>query len=181
MKKIIALATLASCISFGMAAAYADAGKQTISVGYAHSSVDWDGIDVDGDPSGLNLKYRYEFDDQFGIIGSFTYTQKDYHAYTSTMRYAGKLDLDYYSLTVGPTFRANDYFSAYLLVGMARGKYDLKSDYYMNESETQSAFAYGGGIQINPLPNWVIDASYEYSKLDNVKVGTWVLGVGYSF
>lgn len=41
--------------------------------------------------------------------------------------------------------------------------------------------AYGVGVQFNPLPNIAIDASYEHTKLSDIKVGTWMLGVGYRF
>ncbi|CNL75428.1 attachment invasion locus protein [Yersinia enterocolitica] len=39
----------------------------------------------------------------------------------------------------------------------------------------------GAGVQFNLYPNVVIDASYEYSKLSDVNVGTWMLGAGYRF
>ncbi|QLK88716.1 hypothetical protein E3U36_09700 [Arsenophonus endosymbiont of Aphis craccivora] len=47
---------------------------------------------------------------------------------------------------------------------------------------------YGAGLQINPVENVAIDVTYEHTKLSfehttlkNIKVGTWMLGVGYRF
>ncbi|VEB61832.1 Outer membrane protein X [Salmonella enterica subsp. enterica] len=51
--------------------------------------------------SGFNLKYRYEQDDNpLGVIGSFTYTEKD--------RTNGAGDYNkgqYYGITAGPAYR----------------------------------------------------------------------------
>jgi len=153
--------------------------ESTISVGYAQSHVKFDGETLKEHPKGVNLKYRYEIDSNWGVIGSFTYTHQDYNFYFNN-RNVGNGDLDYYSLTAGPVYRFNDYISAYGLVGAAHGKesVDVYSEKY---SESKTAVAYGAGLQINPVKNIAIDASYEYSKLDDVKVGTWMLGVGYRF
>jgi putative virulence related protein PagC len=44
---------------------------------------------------------------------------------------------------------------------------------------------YGAGVQINPLPNFVIDVGYEGSKLNgnfnDLSVNGFNIGVGYRF
>ncbi|EOW5147519.1 Ail/Lom family outer membrane beta-barrel protein, partial [Escherichia coli] len=50
-----------------------------------------------------------------------------------------------------------------------------------SDSSSKTSVVYGAGIQFNPVPNWVVDASYEYTKLGDVKVGTWMTGIGYRF
>ncbi len=155
----------------------ANAGDHTISGGYAQSHVKFNGEKIDGNPKGkgFNLKYRYELDNNFGVISSLTYTHKGFD----------KSDVNYYSLMAGPTYRFNEYVSIYGMVGAARGEFEVP---VLNGSYTEgkSSVSYGLGLQFNPMPNWTIDTSYEYAKfndarLGDLKVGTWVVGVGYRF
>ncbi|MFD0707592.1 attachment protein [Photorhabdus luminescens] len=164
----------------------ANAGEHTISGGYAQGHVKADEIKVndekldkkfDENLKGFNLKYRYELDNNFGVISSFTYTHKGIEPMPSV-----KADMDYYSLMAGPTYRFNEYVSAYGLIGAAHGK--VKSEGSNSNSDfkyNKTSVAYGLGLQFNPMPNWTIDTSYEYSKLNDIKIGTWVVGVGYRF
>ncbi|MEK9498695.1 Ail/Lom family outer membrane beta-barrel protein [Photorhabdus sp. P32] len=188
-------ALVASVVAAGLSvfAFAANAGEHTISGGYAQSHVKFDSKDLsdnsfesnlfNGNPKGFNLKYRYELDSNLGVIGSFTYTHLGNDLYINSSK-AGKYELDYYSLMAGPTYRFNEYVSAYGMVGAARGKGEVKipalSESY-SESESKTSIGYGVGLQFNPMPNWTVDTSYEYSKLGDFKVGTWVVGVGYRF
>ncbi|CAM3806898.1 Ail/Lom family outer membrane beta-barrel protein [Xenorhabdus thuongxuanensis] len=178
MKKLV----LATLITVGISAlsmnVYAT-GESTISVGYAQSHVKITGDKLDENPKGFNVKYRYEFDNDWSVIGSFVYTHQGYEYYYDGYKTA-TIDLDYYSLTAGPAYRINEYVSAYGLIGSAHGKAEAKSGGY-SHSESKTELAYAAGLQINPIPNMAIDASYEYSKIGEVKVGTWVIGVGYRF
>ncbi|PHM60086.1 Ail/Lom family outer membrane beta-barrel protein [Xenorhabdus ishibashii] len=180
MKKIV-LATLAVAgISVLSMSAHA-AGESTISVGYAQSHVKIAGDKLDENPKGFNVKYRYELDNDWSVIGSFAYTHQGYEYYYGGYKTA-TIDLDYYSLTAGPAYRINEYVSAYGLIGSAHGKMEAKNRVNgYSHSESKTELAYAAGLQINPIPNMAIDASYEYSKLGEVKVGTWVIGVGYRF
>ncbi|ENO0817838.1 outer membrane beta-barrel protein [Proteus mirabilis] len=170
--------------SLSLCAANAQAvGENTLSLGYAQSHVKADGDKLKENPKGFNVKYRYEFDNQWGMIGSFAYTHQGYD-YRFGSQSVGTADLDYYSFTAGPVYRFNDYVSAYGLLGVAHGKAEVELKgfgYHEKESQSKSAFAYSAGLQFNPHPNIAIDASYEYTKLDDVKVGTWMLGLGYRF
>lgn len=158
------------------------AGESTLSVGYAQSEAKYDGEKLNDEPRGINLKYRYELDTNWGVIGSLTYTGRE-----TVWNYPGerlKLDLDYYSLMAGPAYRFNDYVSAYALVGVAYG--NAKAEYqsssiYASAEEDKTGVAGGVGVQFNVTPNFAIDASYEYTKLSEFKVNTWVLGFGYRF
>ncbi|AJZ89256.1 Ail/Lom family outer membrane beta-barrel protein [Cedecea neteri] len=177
MKKVLALAILAG-LSVASANVYAD-GESTISIGYAQSNVKVDGEKLDDNPKGFNVKYRYEIDSNWGVVGSFAYTHQGYDFYYGGEK-IGDGDLDYYSVTAGPSYRFNEYVSAYALIGLGTGKVKV-SAFGDSESESKTSAAYGLGLQVNPVSNIAIDASYEYSKLDEVKVGTWMLGVGYRF
>ncbi|WP_118986000.1 Ail/Lom family outer membrane beta-barrel protein [Photorhabdus sp. CRCIA-P01] len=188
-------ALVASVVAAGLSvfAFAANAGESTISGGYAQSHVKFDSKNLagnpfdsnslDGNPKGFNLKYRYELDSNLGVIGSFTYTHLDNDLYINSSK-VGKSELDYYSLMAGPIYRFNDYVSAYGLIGAAHGKVKGEVSVLGHDRDYKSnktSVAYGLGLQFNPMPNWTIDTSYEYSKLDDTKVGTWVVGVGYRF
>ncbi|AKH65132.1 MULTISPECIES: Ail/Lom family outer membrane beta-barrel protein [Photorhabdus] len=184
MKRALVASVVAVGLSVFAFAANAS-GESTISGGYAQSHTKFDDKDAEslfgGNSKGFNLKYRYELDSNFGVIGSFTYTHLNSDAHVGGIKVA-KLDLDYYSLMAGPTYRFNEYVSVYGMVGAAHGKVKV-SDFITPQSgsESKTSVGYGLGLQFNPMPNWTIDTSYEYSKLDELKIGTWVVGVGYRF
>lgn len=151
----------------------------TLSLGYAQSQIKVNGEKIDDNPKGVNIKYNHEFDNDWGVIGSLTYSKLTYNYY-NYWRKVGSTEINYFSLTAGPSYRFNDYFSAYGLIGF--GHLYQESKYYNNYEEyDKNSTAYGLGFQVNPLPNLAIDASYEYSKLNDAKFSTWVLGVGYRF
>ncbi|CDH03764.1 Ail/Lom family outer membrane beta-barrel protein [Xenorhabdus bovienii] len=180
MKKLVLASLVAagmSIVSMGACAA----GESTISAGYAQSHVKSGGDKLKENPKGFNIKYRYEFDNNWSVIGSLAYTHQGYEYYYGGHK-TGTVDLDYYSLTAGPAYRINEYVSAYGLVGSGHGKVEAKNKINgSSHSENKTELAYAAGLQINPIPNIAIDASYEYSKLGEVKVGTWMIGVGYRF
>lgn len=174
-----AFALSALLIAMG-AASTANAETQTLSLGYSHASVD--GF---SDINGVTAKYHYQTENPLGIIGSFTYMGGD-----ENRNYGagdiGKEKLKYYSLLAGPSYRFNELFSVYGLVGVARGKVDwhyrnVSDGYYEAGSESKTDFAYGVGVQFVPAANWTIDAGYEGTKLDQVKVNGFNIGVGYRF
>ncbi|EQB99008.1 Ail/Lom family outer membrane beta-barrel protein [Photorhabdus temperata] len=184
MKRTLVASVVAVGLSVFAFAANAS-GESTISGGYAQSHVKTDNKDFeklfDGNPKGFNLKYRYELDNNFGVISSFTYTYLGYDYYQGGKKVA-ESDMDYYSLMAGPTYRFNEYVSVYGMVGAAHGK--VKGSNFItsqSDSKSKTSVGYGVGLQFNPMPNWTIDTSYEYSKLDELKIGTWVVGVGYRF
>ncbi|MBS9440785.1 Ail/Lom family outer membrane beta-barrel protein [Photorhabdus heterorhabditis] len=178
MKKTLVASVVA--VSLSVFAFAANAGESTISGGYAQSHVKFNSDKLDDNPKGFNLKYRYELDNNFGVISSFTYTHK------SLEENPVKFDVDYYSLMAGPAYRFNEYVSVYGMVGAAHGKAKV-SLLGVSAEKSKTSISYGLGLQFNPMPNWTIDTSYEYSKLGgfadlgDLKVGTWVVGVGYRF
>lgn len=178
MKKVL-LSTLAIVVFSAMTANVYATDESTVSVGYAQSHVKVDGNKLDEKPKGFNLKYRYEIDDNWGVLASFAYTHQGYDFYHGGSK-VGTGDLDYYSWTMGPAYRFNDYISAYGLIGGAKGRVKVSTS-YGSEKESKTSLAYGAGLQFNPYPNIAIDASYEYSKLGDFKVGTWMIGAGYRF
>ena len=96
--------------------------NHTLSLGYAQTHLSALKKSASKDLRGLNLKYRYEFNSDWGVLTSLTATRHEVQHYRWD---AGKLHKDgdnttsYSSLMVGPTYRINDYVSLYGNVGMA--------------------------------------------------------------
>lgn len=185
---------LAVCIFSALSGA-ACAGQQSVSIGWAHAKVQsLDNID------GVNLKYRYEWNAPVGIIGSLTWMNGDQRqhwlAQNDIMDTRAKVDS--YSLMAGPAWRINDYVSVYGLLGLdvVKVKYNSRWNNYngpgnysylgtLSGSETTTNFAWGAGVQINPLPNLLLDLGYEGTRIDvddrTFKINGFTLGVGYTF
>ena len=92
--------------------------------------------------------------------------------------------MKYYSLVAGPAYRFNEYISAYGVLGLAHGTDSGSASYggsSISVDDSKTSVAYGAGLQFNVTPNIAIDAHYEYSKLGDFKIGTWILGAGYRF
>ncbi|WP_072010861.1 MULTISPECIES: Ail/Lom family outer membrane beta-barrel protein [unclassified Serratia (in: enterobacteria)] len=109
----------------------AQADQHTVSLGYAQSKVqDLHNI------NGVNLKYRYEWDSPVSVIGSFTYMSgKDDYSYLLARDIIdNKVDLKYYSLSVGPAYRFNEFVSIYGLLGFSHNKVDYSSSWNNYES-----------------------------------------------
>ena len=131
-----------------------------------------DGENISSKPRGVNFKYRNEFTQKWGVIGSVTTTKSKFGLTLNDTPFADA-KLQYFSVAAGPTWRINDYASVYGLVGYAHGKakmYINSIDYQYSDST--GAFLGGLGAQFNVTPNIVVDASWEYSKLDDFRVNT---------
>ncbi|WP_339056872.1 Ail/Lom family outer membrane beta-barrel protein [Candidatus Regiella endosymbiont of Tuberolachnus salignus] len=202
MKKIIGLSVLA-----GLSAnAFAEAGQSTLSVGYAHSDLkysdsrkadDTNTVNVEARErhvSGFNVKYRYEFTDQWGAITSFTHAQTSGTPGISLNGEAIKdasasYKLQYNSLMIGSTYRVNDWVSLYGMVGASNGRVHLHADKNVpgvqdsarRHSENKYAVAWSAGLQVNPLEQLAVDLSFEQSNPGEMKANTVVLGLGYTF
>jgi putative virulence related protein PagC len=191
MKKIsLAILLAASTVSGSALADY-----QSLTVGYAQSKVeDFKNI------RGVNLQYRYEFDDIVGVMASFSYMKnsdlkggKD-KVYEQGIEFSlsRNADMKYYSVLVGPTFRLNDYVSLYALGGLAYTKAEINNrlsipNYYEWEtksSEKTSAFAYGLGVIVNPTANISVSLGYEGTETDfgqKYSINGFNIGLGYNF
>lgn len=175
-KNLLALLlTSAAIFSSNAMAAY----KTTLSVGYAKSNVNTNGSRLDENPTGMNGKLRMEINDDWGVMLSLTnnHYAKDY--YYGQFRYATE-ELDYFSLLFGPSYRFNKYISAYALAGWGYGESN-NSIVWANEDYSASTVAVGVGLQFNLTKSIAIDTAWEYAKLDDYKVNTWIVGLGYHF
>ena len=170
MKKIACLSALAAVLA--VSAGTAVAATSTVTGGYAQSDMQG----VMNKTNGFNLKYRYEQDNNpLGVIGSFTYTEKDRTENGSYNK--GQ----YYGITAGPAYRLNDWASIYGVVGVGYGKFQTTEYPTYKHDTSDYGFSYGAGLQFNPIENVALDFSYEQSRIRSVDVGTWIAGVGYRF
>lgn len=175
MKKIALIAAIASVCSASVYANDYSQPTQSFSVGYARSALDVEKGSADNHANGINLKYNHAIDDRVGIITSFTYTDLDKKAGND------KLDFDYWSLMAGPSVTLGDRFNVYGMLGLARGKAELKTQ-LLSYKESHTDLAVGFGAQFYVTDQFLLDAHYEYSELTNeVDVGTWSIGAGYRF
>jgi len=176
MKKLTAV-ILTALVSGSIGLVNAADFKNTVSLGYAYT--DLSGF-LSGNASGANLKYNWEeLNSGFGVVGSLTYTKADVDYYGYKVG-----DAKYTSLLVGPSYRFNEYINAYVMLGAARGQIDDN----WGDSDSKTSFAYGAGLQVNPVENVAVNLSYEHTRFkiedendSEIKAGTWILGVGYSF
>ncbi|EGW7511824.1 Ail/Lom family outer membrane beta-barrel protein [Salmonella enterica] len=165
----------------------AQADTNAFSVGYAQSKVqDFKNI------RGVNMKYRYEDDSPVSFITSLSYLYGDSQASGSIepegIHYHDKFEVKYGSLMVGPAYRLTDNFSLYALAGVGTMKATLKEHSTQGDdtdsakiSSRKTGFAWGAGVQMNPLENIVIDVGYEGSNISSTKINGFNVGVGYRF
>lgn len=171
MKKIACLSAVAAC-ALAVTAGTAFAGDSTVSAGYAMG--DFQGVVNKAD--GFNLKYRYEFDEKLGVIGNYTYLKQS----------GSGNDLydkaQYNGFTAGPTYRINDWASVYGVIGLGYGRFTGSQQNSSNDhTDTGYGFSYGTGVQFNPIHQIALDIGYEKSRIRDVTVGAWNVGVGYRF
>ncbi len=207
---------------------YAAAGDQTVSVGYAHvnggfahdaylkNKADYDShlknipdgkllshnSDSEKDPQGFFVRYRYEFDDVWGIMGALNYasTARYNEFVTAPPKIADKkqsqmdehftnsLKIQSISLLVGPSIRANEWVSLFGLVGATHQKLENAMYHYkkkprinmrQNSISNKTEFAYTLGMQFNVYKDFVIDAAWTGTNSGNAN--GFNLGMGYRF
>ncbi|WP_256125192.1 Ail/Lom family outer membrane beta-barrel protein [Photorhabdus luminescens] len=187
MQKLLLRKLLLSCgVIFSVSAITlpAQAEQHTASIGYAYVKPQ--------DASALNgatLSYRYELDDQWGLLSSFTFAKGN----EKETEYYTRDDLKYYSLMIGPTYRINDYISLYGQLGLSRIN-DKSTAHYSGgeiekESASKNALGWGTGFIINPTTNTSITAGYEGSRFsikdgkekDHLSTNGFNITVGYRF
>ncbi|HAF2407412.1 TPA: Ail/Lom family outer membrane beta-barrel protein [Salmonella enterica] len=158
------------------------------------------GADKYKDPKGINIKYRYEFDDNWGAIGSVTYAWAKYDGHlnakdpesSDSVNAKGSIKGHYFSILAGPAYRINDYVSGYAMAGLANSKTKYSADYSYNidnstgngsysNDKNKTTFAYSVGLQFNPVKSVAIDVAYEGSGSGDWNTNGFNVGVGYTF
>ncbi|MGE9550681.1 Ail/Lom family outer membrane beta-barrel protein [Erwinia amylovora] len=190
MMKTLPRVALAAIFMLG--AAHAE--THTLSAGYAYQEVKHF-----NHFAGINLKYRYEFNTRYGVISSFSFVSGSdpYDALSGTTTVKNNVRVKTLSLLVGPAYRINRHVSLYGLAGVNKGKVSYAplrdrtgnssyaGDSSVNGREHTTSFAWGGGLQINPVDYLTVDLGYEgtRSRLEgkNYTMSGFNIGMGYSF
>ncbi|EKR5655958.1 Ail/Lom family outer membrane beta-barrel protein [Escherichia coli] len=185
MKKTILSSLFLSIFTLASVPA-AQADTHSVSLGYAQSR-----IEHFKDIRGVNLKYRYEAEAPVGVMTSFSWESgKDDKSgnLSGDASWRSSVKTKYWSLLAGPSLRVNDSVSLYALAGAGTARVDVNDRIHMagyreesSDSHRRTGFAWGAGVQFNPMENVVIDVGYEGSKIDAMKVNGVNLGVGYRF
>ncbi|PKH20458.1 Ail/OmpX [Enterobacterales bacterium CwR94] len=179
MKSSIKVATLFMLAGMsGMAAA--NDTKSTVSLGYAFSNYKGN---LSGNSPGANIKYNWEdLNSKWGVIGSVTRTSSDLKINNSDL----KGSISHLSVLAGPSYAVSDMVSLYGLVGISHDRIKFPSE--IGGADSVNSFAYGAGVRVTPISNWSVDLSYENMRNNRsektsepLKIGTWAIGVGYSF
>lgn len=162
--------------------------------------------DSDKKPQGMFIRYRYELDDTLWVMGSVTYAvgDMDNHFLSGEKaknkkdpnkiegRFGNRVKTYYVSLLAGPTIRANEWISAFGLLGVSLHSVE-NSMYETNktsispnqisrkEKSTNTSLAYALGLQFNVYEGLVIDAAWAGSGSGDWKSSGFNLGVGYKF
>lgn len=176
-KKLLACVLTVSVTGFSTLA-IADDRKTILSAGYAQNHTKYSGYNLRDDPQGVNIKVNREVSDGWGVIASFTHTERTFREKRVD------LNLKYTSINVGPSYRFNDSVSGYGFLGWANGKassYDSFSGLNNYYTDSANNVVIGAGLQAHVAKQVVVDVSWEYTKLDAFKTNTWVIGLGYSF
>lgn len=153
------------------------AEKHTLSLGYAQSEAE-DIVDLDG----VALQYRYENASPLSFVATMAYqTGKESW---EDFDYSEKLDVKHFTLLAGPAYRFNNMFSAYAAAGIANSKIENtynEPGYSENYDVTETNFAYGLGVIVNPTEQFAINIGYEAAEVDSVKVDGFNISAGYRF
>lgn len=156
-----------SLIGFFFTSHIASAGTLSASVGF--SFVNESKVH---DPKGFNIKYGYEWDQYpIGIISSFNYLSSSGNNINGDKHRVEK-DFDYYSFTLGPTFKINNNFGVYGLIGISRVENKFRVKTTGNDEDVTSFnknnTVYGFGILFNASENVSISSGIEMSKYNGV-------------
>jgi opacity protein-like surface antigen len=179
MKKPVKTAALLLMLgAHGASAQPLVSGHSYLSLGYA--TADLELIDK-GSTTGVSAKYLFEpRGSKVGFAGSVTYTTGD-EAITQPMGPSATLNLDYLSVSVGPSYQLTDYLAAYGLLGFAIGDADVNGGPGVHDI----TLAYGVGVQIRPPGNLFLDVSYEGAGVGRgtqyLDGDTISMGLGYRF
>ncbi|MCD3872254.1 Ail/Lom family outer membrane beta-barrel protein [Escherichia coli] len=161
----------------------------------------------DKNPQGINIKYRYEITDHFGVITTFTWTRSmtnsqtfidvqpaDHTRNIKNPAASARTDIraSYWSLLAGPSWRFNDYISVYAMAGMgvANVTTDLKindnlnhgADSFSESSSTKkTSLAWAAGAQFNLNESVTLDVAYEGSGSGDWRTSGVTAGIGLKF
>lgn len=154
------------------------AKQHTVSLGYAQTD-----IENNFDLKGMNAQYRYETTSPVSFLASVSYqTGDDQWHEAPDEQYS--INAKHLTLLAGPAYRFNDVVSAYVVAGYALSEVESSYEYpgYSEQFDlSETNFAYGAGIIINPTEYLSVNLGYEATEVDSAKLSGFNIGLGYRF
>ncbi|WP_455817017.1 Ail/Lom family outer membrane beta-barrel protein [Pseudomonas cerasi] len=158
-------------------------GRHTFTLGYTESHISHFKA-----MKGINAKYRYEIPElPLSAMASFS----SMSGRGSQSVGAGEVRhhrVRYYSLMVGPAWRATNWASLYLLGGVGWESSSNQTDYHTADGDStgrykifDARFAWGTGVQFNLIDNVVVDIGYQAGRVQRTSSSGFNVGVGYQF
>lgn len=161
-------------------------GLHTFSLGYSESHISHFKA-----MKGVNAKYRYEIP-ELPLSAMVSFSGMSGRG-SQSVGVGGNREVKnhrvrYYSLMVGPAWRATNWASLYLLAGAGWESSTNKTNYYNSGGEStgrykisDARFAWGAGVQFNLIDALVLDVGYQAGHVQRTSSNGFTIGVGYRF
>jgi len=178
MMKFLAAAALVAMSVIPAVSSAEEIGTSSITMGLVQTNLS---LLDEGTIHGVNLKYQYEQPgSRLGFVGSVTWSSGD-----DTIDRDGRsldMDMSYYSLALGPSWRVAQPVSVYALLGASGANAKTEGGTRVSD-HFEPVVGVGARVFINKL---VIDAYYEKAfshKSDrfHTDADSVSLGLGYAF
>ena len=147
---------------------YAAENKHSVTAGVGISDGVYNG-------AGINLKYRYEFNEKWGAGISYTSIANILPGgvFNSTGGYN--------AISAGSFYRILPTLSTYVLAGIASTEQEERWLWGEPVDRKDRAPVVSVGFQLNPWQHFILDISWEHSHLLGQNNNTWIIGAGYRF
>lgn len=161
-------------------------GRHTFTLGYTESHISHFKA-----MKGVNVKYRYEIP-ALPLSAMISFSGMSGRGSQSVgegeAREVKHHRVRYYSLMVGPAWRATSWASLYLLGGAGWESSSNQTDYHNPGGDTtgrykifDARFAWGTGVQFNLIDNVAVDIGYQAGHVQKTSSNGFNIGVGYRF
>lgn len=170
MKHVVSLSVLMAAFLTGSTAV--NAAEHSLSLGYTQAKLD------SHKTHGADIKYRYEWDSPWSVIGSFSYQTDNTGImnYDSAGSHNGSTRIKSSSLMAGPAWRFNEFFSLYGMAGI--NKFTVHQQWKLRQNNSNGSTVtrqmsdnsnhlspiVSVGTRFNPLSSVVLDLSYALSR-----------------
>ncbi|MFK8259388.1 Ail/Lom family outer membrane beta-barrel protein [Erwinia sp. AnSW2-5] len=161
-------------------------GRHSFTLGYTESH-----ISHFSTMKGANAKYRYEIPElPLSAMVSFSGMsgRGSQSVGVGDIREVKHHRVRYYSLMIGPAWRATNWASLYLLGGAGWESSTNRTDYHNPGGDSSgrykifdARFAWGTGVQFNLIDNVVVDVGYQAGHVQRTSSNGFNVGVGYRF
>lgn len=158
-------------------------GRHTVTLGYSESHISHFKA-----MKGVNVKYRYEIPElPLSAMVSFS-GMNARGSQGADSREVRHHRVRYYSLMIGPAWRATSWASLYLLGGAGWESSSNQTDYHNPGGDStgrykifDARFAWGAGVQFNLIDNLALDVGYQAGHVQKTSSNGFNVGVGYQF